>query len=156
MIQDTFLASINKTFNEVYDAFKDGIKEGGLNTIVKPTRFYLRKDWKVHYLLHRDTYFNATKDTRYLYERDVKQCVWDIEEYFDFLAQHEIPLEIGIEVVGTGLHIYISNIHEEAEHILDNDVYPDMRRMYQINIFKELLYTKNGTTGLDMNNTLEI
>lgn len=65
-------------------------------------------------------------------------------------------MEIGIEVVGTGLLIYISNIHEEAEHILDNDVYPDMRRMYQINIFKELLYTKNGTTGLDMNNTLEI
>ena len=44
MIQDTFLVSINKTFNEVYDAFNKGVKDGGLNTIVKPVRFYLRKD----------------------------------------------------------------------------------------------------------------
>lgn len=84
MIQDTFLTSIDKTFNEAYNAFKIGVKDGGLNTILKPVRFYLRKNWKVHYLLHRDTYFNTTKDHRYLYEGDVKQCVWDIEEYFDF------------------------------------------------------------------------
>ena len=156
MIQDTFLSSINKTFAEVYDAFKAGVKDGGLNTIVKHVGFYLKKDWKVHYLSHRDTYFNATKDHRYLYEDGVKQCVWNIDSYFDFLAQYEIPLEIGIEIAGTGLLMYISTIHEEAKHVLESDTYPDMRKLYQINIFKELLYTKNGTTELDINNTLEI
>ena len=156
MIQDTFLGRIDKTFNEVWYSFKNGVKDVGLTKIVKPVRFYIRKDWKVQYLLHRDTYFNATKDTRYLYEDVVKQCVWDIDSYFDFLAQHEIPLDIEIEVAGTGLLVYILNIHEEAKYVLDNKEYPDIRKLYQINIFKELLYTKNSTTELDMNNTLEI
>ena len=156
MIQDTFLANVPKSFDEVYDAFNNGVKDGGLNTIVKHVRFYIRKDWKVQYLSHRDTYFNATKDHRYLYEDGVKQCVWNIDSYFDYLAQQEIPLEIGVEIAGTELILYISTIHEEAKHLVDSDAYPDMRKLYQINIFKELLCTKNGTTELDINNTLEI